>query len=86
MPHRTGLIWVKFLTVRSLTRVKCPGIAWGGGGGGWGVLELSGTSIKIKDIMKSFTAPGLHELRWIKKGDIWQERKVLICILLKGGS
>ena len=39
MPHRAGLIWVKFPTVRSLTRVKCPGIArWG-----WAVLELTGT-------------------------------------------
>ena len=37
-------VWVKFPTVRSLTRVKCPGIArgWGGGGGG-AVLELAGT-------------------------------------------
>ena len=33
MPHRAGLIWVKFPTVRSLTRVKCPGIARGGMGG-----------------------------------------------------
>ena len=31
---------VKFPTVRSLTRVKCPGIARGGG---WAVLELTGT-------------------------------------------
>ena len=32
-------VWVKFPTVRSLTRVKCPGIARGG----WAVLELTGT-------------------------------------------
>ena len=34
MPHRVGLIWVKFPTVRSLTRVKCPGL---GGMGGFGI-------------------------------------------------
>ena len=39
MPHRVGLIWVKFPTVRGLKRVKCPGIAQGG----WAVLELTGT-------------------------------------------
>ena len=39
MPHRACLIWVKFPTVWSLTRVKCPGIARGG----WAVLELTGT-------------------------------------------
>ena len=36
--------WVKFPTVRSLTRVKCPGIARGGG---WAVLELTGTLLGI---------------------------------------
>ena len=42
MPHRAGLrasFWVKFPTVRSLTWVKCPGIARGG----WAILELTGT-------------------------------------------
>ena len=34
--------WVKFPTIQSLTRVKCPGIARGGGGG-WAVLEMTGT-------------------------------------------
>ena len=28
---------------KSLTRVKCPGIARGDGGVGWAVLELTGT-------------------------------------------
>ena len=42
MPHRVGLIWFKFPTVRSIPQVKCPGIARGGGGG-WAVLELTGT-------------------------------------------
>ena len=39
-PTARASFWVKFPTVRSLTRVKCPGIAWGGG---WAVLELTGT-------------------------------------------
>ena len=38
MPHQAGLIWVKFPTVQSLTRVKCLGIAWVGEGmGGFGI-------------------------------------------------
>ena len=37
MPHQAGLIWVKFPTVRILMRVKCPGIAWGGGMGNFGI-------------------------------------------------
>ena len=36
-PTGWASFWVKFPTVRSLTRVKCPGIARGGG---WAVLEL----------------------------------------------
>ena len=40
-PTGRALFWVKFPTVRSLTRVKCPGIARGVGG--WAVLELTGT-------------------------------------------
>ena len=36
-PTGRASLWVKFSTVRSLTRVKCPG------GGGWAVLELTGT-------------------------------------------
>ena len=36
--------WVKFPTVRSLTRVKCPWFARGGGG--WAFLELTGTLSK----------------------------------------
>ena len=32
-PTGWASFWVKFPTVRSLTRVKCPGIAWGGMGG-----------------------------------------------------
>ena len=40
MPHGGASFWVKFPTVRSLTRVKCPGFARGGG---WAVLELTGT-------------------------------------------
>ena len=39
-PNGRASFWVKFPTVRSLTRVKCPGIARGGG---WAVLELTGT-------------------------------------------
>ena len=39
-PTGRASFWVKFPTVRSLTRVKCPGIA---PGGGWAVLELTGT-------------------------------------------
>ena len=35
MPHRAGLIWVKFPTVRSVTQVKYQGIAGRGGGDGW---------------------------------------------------
>ena len=42
-PTGRASFWVKFPTVRSLTRVKCPGIARGGGG--WAVLELTGTLI-----------------------------------------
>ena len=45
--YPTGRVsfWVKFPTVWSSTRVKCPGIAreGGGGGGRWTVLELTGT-------------------------------------------
>ena len=33
-PTGRASFWVKFSTVRSLTRVKCPGIARGGGGMG----------------------------------------------------
>ena len=32
-PTGWALVWVKFPTVRSLTRVKCPGVARGGMGG-----------------------------------------------------
>ena len=42
-PTGRASFWAKFPTVRSLTRVKCPGIARGGGG--WAVLELTGTLI-----------------------------------------
>ena len=38
-PTGQASFWVKFPTVQSLTRVKCPGIARGG----WAVLELTGT-------------------------------------------
>ena len=38
-PTGRASFWVKSPTVRSLTRVKCPGIARGG----WAVLELTGT-------------------------------------------
>ena len=38
-PTGRASFWVKFPTVRSLTRVKCPGVARGG----WAVLELTGT-------------------------------------------
>ena len=38
-PIGRASFWVKFPTVQSLTRVKCPGIARGG----WAVLELTGT-------------------------------------------
>ena len=34
-PTGRASFWVKFLTVRSLTRVKCPGIAQGGDGRFW---------------------------------------------------
>ena len=44
-PTGRASFWVKFPTVRSLTRVKCPGIAWGGGG--WAVLELTGTLLHL---------------------------------------
>ena len=37
-PTGRALFWVKFLTVQSLTQVKCPG--WGVG---WAVLELTVT-------------------------------------------
>ena len=40
-PTGRASFWVKFPTVRSLTRVKCPGIARGG----WAVLELTGKLI-----------------------------------------
>ena len=40
-PTGWASFWVKFPTVRSLTQVKCPGIARGGGG--WAVLELTDT-------------------------------------------
>ena len=36
-PTGRASFWVKFPTVRSLTRVKCPGIARGGGMGGFGI-------------------------------------------------
>ena len=38
-PTGRASFWVKFPAVRSLTRVKCPGIARGG----WVLLELTGT-------------------------------------------
>ena len=38
-PTGRASFWVKFPAVRSLTRVKCPGIARGG----WAVLELTDT-------------------------------------------
>ena len=48
MLHQVGLIWVKFPTVRSLINTSempgdCPG-----GGGGWVVLELTGTLLHLK--------------------------------------
>ena len=43
-PTGRASVWVKLPTVRSLTRVKCSGIAWGGKGGWeWAVLEFTGT-------------------------------------------
>ena len=36
-PTGRASFWVKFPTVWSLTRVKCPGIARGGGMGGFGI-------------------------------------------------
>ena len=36
-PTGRASFWVKFPTVRSLTRVKCPGIARGEGMGGFGI-------------------------------------------------
>ena len=36
-PTRRASFRVKFPTAWSLTRVKCPGIAWGGGMGGFGI-------------------------------------------------
>ena len=36
-PTGRASFWVKFPTVRSLTRVKCPGIARGRGMGGFGI-------------------------------------------------
>ena len=41
-PTGRASFWVKFPTVRSLTRVKCPEVARGAGGR-WAVLELTGT-------------------------------------------
>ena len=41
-PTGRASFWVKFPTVRSLTRVKCPGIARGGR---LAVLELTGTLV-----------------------------------------
>ena len=38
MPHRAGLSLGQFPSVRSLTRVKCPGIAPGGDGRFWNWL------------------------------------------------
>ena len=38
-PNGRASFWVKFPTVRSLMRVKCPGIVRGE----WAVLELTGT-------------------------------------------
>ena len=38
-PTKWASYWVTFPTLRSLTRVKCSGIT----GGGWAVLELTGT-------------------------------------------
>ena len=42
-PIGRASFWVKFPTVRSLTRVKCPGIARGG----WVVLKLTGAKRAI---------------------------------------
>ena len=36
-PTGRASFWVKFPTVRRLTRVKCPGVARGGGMGGFGI-------------------------------------------------
>ena len=41
-PTGRASFWAKFPTVRSLTRVKCPGIARGGR---LAVLELTGTLV-----------------------------------------
>ena len=43
-PAGRASFWVKFPTERSLTRVKCPGIARGR----WAVLELTGTLSRNK--------------------------------------
>ena len=36
-PTGRASFWVKFPAVRSLTQVKCPGMARGGGMGGFGI-------------------------------------------------
>ena len=56
-PTGQASFWVKFPTMRNLTRVKCPGIARGGRG--WAVLELTGTltlksSIPLMDPCRHF--------------------------------
>ena len=57
-PTGRASFWVKFPTVRSLTRVKCPGIARGGG---WTVLELTGTLINNFSTFYSFSIFQLQE-------------------------
>ena len=50
-PTRRASFWVKFPTVWSLTRVKCPGIA----PGGWAVLEFS--------VVLTLTSDVIHAIR-----------------------
>ena len=59
-PTGRASFWVKFPTVRSLTRVRCPGIARGG----WAVLELTGT---LKRARQSFTFE--YKLKVIARAD-----------------
>ena len=50
MPHRAGLILGQIPHCTELNASQMPGDCPGGGGGGWAVLELTGTLFLNKQI------------------------------------
>ena len=57
-PTGRASFWVKFPTVRSLTRVKCPGIAWGWMGGfgiDWYIIHIKLYHSFINEMLTYFS-------------------------------